>query len=468
MKKRNLTNMGIGLSISVSAAAVVAAAWVVFLSVRACPDTHFVSLDGSDEYPYLTPETAGRSIRAAVDAAEPGDTVEVLAGEYLEQVRLKERLCLRGGGTGYVEWGPTEDYGRLLWGRYVHSVGSIRVYEFQLPGLEADTLYHYRVRHGSSYSPDSTFRTATSSGDSFRFLAYGDNRGPQGSTSFQQNHFKLLNSALANTWEGARPRFVLHAADFVYTGATAAEWHPHFFDPAAGLLGSMPLWPCIGNHEYNGDDSASNYRKVFCVPSAAEYWYSFDYGGCHFTVLDTKNTAWFQENSQQWNWLKSDLEGSSATWKFVLLHCPPYTHSNAHRYGSDGDQTDVYHVRKQLAEKLFNKSQYGVDAVFGGHNHFYEHSFTLYEGSGTQGVHYIVSGGGGACGDHDPRWDWEHQWNPQRHCADPSPPLNYLHYLTVDVPGGSAKPVVKHWRHQDGQPPLLVETVTVGEPPQGP
>jgi len=48
---------------------------------------------------------------------------------------------------------------------------------------------------------------------------------------------------------------------------------------------------------------------------------------------------------------------SGATWKFVLLHCPPYTHSNEHHYGSDSDQTDVYHVRKQLAEKLFNKSQ---------------------------------------------------------------------------------------------------------------
>ncbi len=81
-------------------AGVVAAAWVVFLSVEARADTHFASLDGSDQYPYLTPETAARSIQAAVDAAEPGDTVEVLAGEYVEQVQLKERLCLRGAGPG--------------------------------------------------------------------------------------------------------------------------------------------------------------------------------------------------------------------------------------------------------------------------------------------------------------------------------------------------------------------------------
>jgi hypothetical protein len=99
LAKRGVRKM-LGKKMRKTVAGVVAAAWVVFLSVEARADTHFVSLDGSDEYPYLTPETAARSIQAAVDAAEPGDTVEVLAGEYLEQVRLKERLCLRGAGPG--------------------------------------------------------------------------------------------------------------------------------------------------------------------------------------------------------------------------------------------------------------------------------------------------------------------------------------------------------------------------------
>jgi 3',5'-cyclic AMP phosphodiesterase CpdA len=254
-------------------------------------------------------------------------------------------------------------------------------------------------------------------------------------------------------------------------------------DPAAGLLGSTPLWACLGNHEYNGDATGSIYRQLFSVPFIPgqpkdypqEHWYSFDYGNCHFTVLDTKYVAnepdpekrddWFQEGSQQWNWLEADLEGSSGTWKFVLLHVPPYTHSNAHRYTAE----DVTAVRDELAEKLFNKSEYGVNAVFCGHNHFYEHSFKFYDGSSTQGVHYIVTGGGGADEDHNPWWNWDPQnpANPHRHCADPSSPLNYFHYLTVDVPGGAGKPVVKQWRHQDGHPPALIETVTIGEPPPG-
>lgn len=74
--------------------------------------------------------------------------------------------------------------------------------------------------------------------------------------------------------------------------------------------------------------------------------------------------------------------------------------------------------------------------------------------------------GGGADDDHNP-WAAGYEQNTARHCADPSSPLNYFHYLTVDVPGGGGNPLIKQWRHRDGQPPLLVETVTVGETPPG-
>ena len=381
------------------------------------------------------------------------------------------------GYTGYVDYGTTPGYGSTKSGSYTNTLGGLYIYEISVDGLQPNALCYYRVRHVHDQdvqcSQENTFYTKMPEANELHFLVYGDNRGGD-DTSFQQSHFKLLNSALANTWEGTRPRFVLHAADFVYTGATAAQWHPHFFDPAAGLLGGMPLWPSIGNHEYNGDSSAANYKKLFCLPSVPkpnpqEYWYSFDYGNCHFTVLDTRYRsgdpnpdAWFEENSQQWNWLKSDLEGSSATWKFVLLHCPPYTHSQegAHPYTAP----DVTAVRVQLAEKLFNKAQYGVDAAFCGHNHFYEHSFKFYDGSGTQGVHYIVTGGGGADGGHDP-WATGWQQNTARHCADQQ--LNLFHYCTVDVPAGSGNPVVKKWKYRDSQPPELVETVTIGQPPPG-
>jgi hypothetical protein len=103
-----------------------------------------------------------------------------------------------------------------------------------------------------------------------------------------------------------------------------------------------------------------------------------------------------------------------------------------------------------------------------GHNDLYERSQAREDEQSSHWVHYIVTGGGGADGDHNPWSGWDYEDPPyERVYADPSSPLNYFHYLTVDVPGGAGNPVLKHWRHRDGQAPLLVETVTIGEPPPG-
>jgi hypothetical protein len=79
----------------------------------------------------------------------------------------------------------------------------------------------------------------------------------------------------------------------------------------------------------------------------------------------------------QYEWLVSDLAGTSKPWKFVFFHIPPYS--------SGGHGSDL-NVRQTLAP-LFE--QYGVTIVFNGHDHDYERS-------GANGVTYIVTGGGGA------------------------------------------------------------------------
>lgn len=60
-------------------------------------DTHYVWKGGSYTFPYTSPQTAATSIQAAVDAADPGDTVFVTAGEYTESIVLnKEGINLVG------------------------------------------------------------------------------------------------------------------------------------------------------------------------------------------------------------------------------------------------------------------------------------------------------------------------------------------------------------------------------------
>jgi hypothetical protein len=360
---------------------------------------------------------------------------------YLQNVQTNGITVMWHGISsqmGYVEWGLTDNYGNLLLDDPVQlETSGIYIYEKPVTGLAADTLYHYRVRHGSSYSPDCTFRTAMSSGDSFRFLAYGDNRGG-GDTNFQTDHLKVVNAMLAHAWTDAEPRFILHCGDFVNAGGTAGQWQPHFFNPAAALLRNTPLWPSIGNHEYgSGDSQAGNYRAVFSVPTGhpqhEERFFSFDYANCHFIVLDTKESAqqdYIGPGTHQYDWLHADLSNATgADWVIVLLHIPPYTDSTVHRYGSVGDQTDVYRVRTYLAP-LFEDVNHPADLVIGGHNHFYERSQAERLKSGYW-VHYIVTGGAVRDVDlHDPGPN-----NPKR---VPGKAVKARHFCTIDINGTTA------------------------------
>ena len=75
-------------------------------------------------------------------------------------------------------------------------------------------------------------------------------------------------------------------------------------------------------------------------------------------------------------WLEKDLAASGSVWKICFFHHPIYSSGGAH--GSN------LPLRAQL-EPLFLK--YGVDAVFSGHEHFYERI------KPQKGIYYFTSGG---------------------------------------------------------------------------
>ncbi len=70
-------------------------------------DYHYVSHEGSNEYPYTSWATAADSIKFAIDAAEPGDTVYIGAGEWQERVFMTQadtNLALIGAGMDSTYW----------------------------------------------------------------------------------------------------------------------------------------------------------------------------------------------------------------------------------------------------------------------------------------------------------------------------------------------------------------------------
>lgn len=167
--------------------------------------------------------------------------------------------------------------------------------------------------------------------------------------------------------------FMLHVGDMAYELGTFAEFDQNFFKVYEGLLQHFPVFPVAGNHEYDTND-AFPYRVVFDLPNN-ERWYSFDWGPVHFLALDTE-----QVGPEQVRFIDRDLRANAGkkAWTVVLMHKPPYSS------GSHGSELSV----RKAFEPLFAK--HGVDLVLTGHDHHYERT------KPQRGVHYIVTGGGGA------------------------------------------------------------------------
>jgi len=194
---------------------------------------------------------------------------------------------------------------------------------------------------------------------SLTFMVLGDTR------SGHEAHQSVVNKML----ELGPPEFYLHTGDFVDDGSDRSQWDT-FLDIEHDLMQVSTLYPAMGNHEMNHQ----NYFDVLNPPGR---WYSFDRGDAHFVSLQVDGYGDYTPGQPQYNWLVSDLAGTSKPWKFVFFHIPPYSSG-----GHGGD----LNVRQTLCP-LFE--QYGVTIVFSGHDHDYERSV-------ANGVTYIVTGGGGA------------------------------------------------------------------------
>jgi hypothetical protein len=293
-----------------------------------------------------------------------------------------------------------------------------------LAGLTADTIYHYRVTTGNSFSADHTFPTAIAPDTSFfRFAFYGDTQ-----TGDRVAQAISAPQMIADGILSSNPKFVIFTGDAAFRGGNYAMWGSQFFAPSASMFYSVPLFFAVGNHELGDPFWAGTF---FYWPSNPGTWYSFDYGNAHFAVIDTD--ADFSPGSAQYEWIVSDLAGASKTWLFVSFHHPPYSSS------AEEGQLITAAVRQFLVP-LFET--YGVDMVLNSHVH-------LYERSEKNGIYYITSGGGGA-----ELMTTQDTINPyQQYWA------STYHFCTVDV---SAEELLLKARYGDGTP---FDEVYIGHPP---
>jgi hypothetical protein len=241
--------------------------------------------------------------------------------------------------------------------------------EIVINGLQPDTKYFYRIQYrqpgatGANNRPEFSFHTQRLTGSAFTFVVQADPHVDVNSDT------ALYRLCLQNQRDD-NPDFMIDLGDFLMSDKlkdTATNTVPHDTVPyRCDLLRSfyeiechsVPLYIANGNHEgesgWNLDGSpnnvavwSSNERKKYFLNPAPdnfysgdttnnqyigqrENYYSWTWGNAHFFVLDP---FWYTTvkpdslhgwrwtlGATQYNWLKTNLQNSTSTFKFVFAH----------------------------------------------------------------------------------------------------------------------------------------------------
>ncbi len=247
------------------------------------------------------------------------------------------------------------------------NVSESEYHQLELTGLEPGTSYVWNLNEGG-VEARACFTTAPGTNAPFTFVVFGDTR------TRHEVHRKAEEKVLAE-----KASFVLHTGDLVSNGNRAQDWDK-FFEIERDLLANVPFYPTPGNHEQNADV----YYKYFSFPGGNGHRYSFNWSTAHIVCIDSngigdstqEKSAFLQEEVE---WLSQDLSRNKKPLTFVFMHHPLYTAVEKRR-------SSAAELAAEIEPALIAG---GVTAVFAGHDHNYQHHL-------KSGIHYIVTGGGGA------------------------------------------------------------------------
>jgi len=256
----------------------------------------------------------------------------------------------------------------------VHGSGRSQVHKVMLTRLQPETTYtvqvHHEVFNGTLISKPITFTTLPRRDRPVRLAVVGDT----------QDHPEI-NHKVALGMRSHNPALGLIVGDLVGAGWEKEQWVHDFFGSMRPLWADVPLFPVLGNHDRN----AHLYYALLALPETL-YYYDFRAGAADIFTLDTEHPV--EPGSVQYRWLEQVLARSTARWKIVAHHYPPYS-SDLDDYGTDLGDTSA----RELCP-LYDR--YNVDLVFSGHIHSYERTHPLRAGKVVKdGTVYLVVGGGG-------------------------------------------------------------------------
>jgi hypothetical protein len=187
-------------------------------------------------------------------------------------------------------------------------------------------------------------------------------------------------AALVKSWQ---PELIITTGDNNYPDGAAetidenvGQYFHEFIYPYKGEYGPGAdvnrFFPTLGNHDWTTDKAQAHF-DYFELPGNERY-YDFVWGLVHFFAVDSdsREPDGVGRSSIQGQWLKEKLAASTATWKIVYMHQPPY--SSSHDGSIDWAQWPY--------------KEWGATAVIAGHSHVYERLI-------IDGFPYFVNGLGG-------------------------------------------------------------------------
>ena len=246
----------------------------------------------------------------------------------------------------------------------------------------------------------------------FSFIAYGDTRSAVDGTAIQPVHSALVSTmltAIQRFQTSDYPiRFVLQSGDGVTNGRIVPQWNNSFVDVVSRITkdANVPYFLVPGNHDVTTALSVEtplrqvglkNYLDLMAnlIPPdtsprrlAGFPTFSFGYGNTFVIGIDSN----ISPDDKQFDWVRTQLEGLDRR-RFVnviaFMHHGPFT-SGGHRVAELA--TMGVRIRYMPLFRLHH-----VTAVFGGHDHLFEHFVEHYTNAGS--VHrmdLIITAGGGA------------------------------------------------------------------------
>jgi hypothetical protein len=201
--------------------------------------------------------------------------------------------------------------------------------------------------------------------------------------------------AVKNLIDSWSPDFIMAGGDHIYgldPGMTLtqadAEYTAKVYDYYGNYIDSGVFYPAIGNHDTDYDPAdpvwfRSKFPSLFQGDTKNYYRVRPNNGLVELFVLSSgylTNGTMFEPDgntvgSIQYNWLVSALASSTAKFKIVYFHHPPYTNGVNYNPGFPALRWDF--------------GALGADIVLSGHEHNYERFL-------DQDIPYVVAGIGGA------------------------------------------------------------------------